>query len=140
VPLHHPIHHGQTEAGAALSFGGKERLETAASRLLVHADAGVRHLHVNLLPAEPFSEPRRMVSDSGSQRQRTAFRHGIDCVENEVDQRFADLALDPHDRRQSCCQVGHQLNHDSPLLWHVAPPGACEVYDLLGQTVQLHRR
>ena len=48
VPLHHAIDHGKPEARAALAFGGEERLQAAAAGVLVHADAGVGHLDVNL--------------------------------------------------------------------------------------------
>ena len=40
----HAVHHREAEAGAALALGGEERLEAAAPRLLVHADAGVADL------------------------------------------------------------------------------------------------
>ena len=41
VPLDHAVHHGEPEPGAALALGREERLEAAAPRLVVHADAGV---------------------------------------------------------------------------------------------------
>ena len=48
VPLRDAVHHGQTQTGAALALGCEKRLQTAAPRLFVHADAGIGHFHVNL--------------------------------------------------------------------------------------------
>ena len=39
VPLHHSIHHGQHEAGAALPFGGEERLQAFNEAPTFRADA-----------------------------------------------------------------------------------------------------
>ena len=44
VPLRDAVHHGEPEARAARALGGEERLEAAAARVLVHADAGVDDL------------------------------------------------------------------------------------------------
>ena len=42
------INHCQTEAGAALAFGGEEWFEEAFTRFLIHARAGVTDFHHDL--------------------------------------------------------------------------------------------
>ena len=51
MPLHHAIHHGQSEAGAAFAFRSKERLQAAAAGFLVHADPGIHDFDMHILGA-----------------------------------------------------------------------------------------
>ena len=44
MALRDAVDHRETEAGTAFALGREERLETAAARRIVHADAGVRDL------------------------------------------------------------------------------------------------
>ena len=108
VPLRHAVDHREPEAGAALALGGEERLEAAAARVLVHADAGV----VDFEHARSASgcRPRgavRSVSVPPS-------RHRIDGVEDQVDERVADLALDRGDRRQVWPRVRVRTSMTTP--------------------------
>src|SRR5436853_6558060 len=71
VPFHDAIDHRQTEAGATLAFGGKERFEATLACLLVHANAGVHDFQNGVAGSAsarsgkiPASDPRSYGDDS----------------------------------------------------------------------------
>src|SRR5882672_3233107 len=49
MPLRHAIDHRQAQARATFALGGEKRLETAAPRVLIHADAGVGDFELHTL-------------------------------------------------------------------------------------------
>ena len=104
MALRDAVDHREAETGAALALGGEERLEAAAARLLVHADAGVAHLDAaRAAPAAAVDGRVRSVSAS-------TVGHRVDRVEDEIDQRLADLAFDGHRPRQSPRRVDAHLD------------------------------
>ena len=78
--------------------------------------------------------------DARREREHAAFGHRVDGVEDQIGERFADLALDAHDRRAGRRQLGLELDDDAALLRHVAPARAGEVEDLPDQRVEVHGR
>jgi len=43
VALDHAVHHGQSQTGATLTFGGEERLEALAAGVIIHANTSVNY-------------------------------------------------------------------------------------------------
>ena len=64
---------------------------------------------------------RRWTALQRSRGDGAAMRHGIDGIEDQVDQPFPDLARNAHDHREVMGQVGRHGDHQSPLLGHVVP-------------------
>ena len=99
VPLHHAVDHREPQAGAALTLGREERFETAAARVVIHADAGVGDLHQHV--------PR--VRRARAQRECAALGHRIDGIEDEIGERLANLAFRAHDDGQRLRELASAL-------------------------------
>src|SRR6185312_780519 len=100
------------------------------------ADARVDDLELNLLTGRSLPARRSGIAhELGSQGQRAALGHGIDGVEDEVDEGLADLTLDASDRRELGGQFHADFDDDPALLGHVAPAGPSQGDDLLDELV-----
>src|SRR6185437_4367535 len=130
VALHGAVNHGEPKTGTAFAFRGEEGLQTSASRVLIHPNAGVDDLELNVTGGS-------VAHDGGSQGERAALGHRIDGIENEVDESLAKFAVGAPDRGKLRCQFGPHLDDDAALLGHVAPAGASQLDDLLNETVQV---
>src|SRR5262249_51401655 len=73
VPLHHPVHHGQSQPGAALALRGEEWLEAPVARRLIHTDTGIDDLNTYLVGAQR----------ARAHRDESALGHRIDSIQNQ---------------------------------------------------------
>ena len=106
-------------------------------RLLVHADAVVAHLDPHLVL--PLVLAVRTAQELRAQRQRAAGGQRVDGVEDEIDQGFADFALDARDRGQLFRKLALQRDHGAAKLRHVAPARPGQVDDLLHEIIEPDR-
>ena len=128
VPLHHAVHHRQAQAGAAFALGGEERLEAAAPRILVHADAGVDDLDSTRAGSSARVRsvnvpPSGMASTALNTRLVSASRISLSA---------------PMTAGSGRASSSLQLDRDAALLRHVVPAHAREIHDLLHELVELH--
>ena len=110
----------------AFSFCCEERFEAPAAGFLVHAVAGVCHLDMHR-PAGLAS-----ISVTAGRLRFAAMSvppdcHGVHGVEDEIGEGFADFTFDSGNRGQVLLQFRAHVNHDAPLLRHVAPVRAREI-------------
>ena len=97
MAFRHAVHHGESQAGAALALGREEGLQAAAPGFLVHAHARVADFDDDAVAAVPVA--------ARADGQRAAVRHGVHGVEHQVHQRVADLALHRGNGRQRRVQL-----------------------------------
>ena len=127
MPLDDPVDHGQAKTGAQLALGREERLEDAAADRVGNADAGVGDL-----------DPDPAAVRGGAQAEATALGHRVDGVEDDVDQRLAELRLAATDGRDRP-RVDVDLDRDAPGERLVAPAGLGEGDHLLDQPGEIDR-
>src|SRR5688572_17472709 len=80
--------HGEAEAGSQIALGGKEWLQASPAHFLGHAAPGVAD-----------GEGDALLLELGRERDLVALRHGVDRVEDEVGERFAELRRVAQDAR-----------------------------------------
>ena len=114
------VHHRQPEAGTAFALGGEEWLQAAAARGFVHAGAGVADLDEHAA-RDALAGLERMPR---AQRERAALGHRVGRIEDEIDQRLAQLAGEGHDHRTLPVAFDFRLDDRAALLRHVAPARA----------------
>src|SRR6185295_7752392 len=122
VTLHGAVDHRKAKPGAAFALGGEEGLEATAARVVVHTDTAVHHFEYDAVVERrvaPFrsAELRR----AGAYGERAVVLHGIHCIEDEIDERFAQLAFDAEHLREIRFQLGTHRDGDAAELGHVAP-------------------
>src|SRR6185312_5723249 len=128
LPLRDSINHRESQTGAALPFRREERLETAAARLLVHANTGIRNFDANA--------PLGGTCPHG---KRATLWHRVGAVEDEVREGFPNFTLTAGGRGQLRIERQMHFDYDPPLHRDVMPSRPRKIGDLPGQFVQIDR-
>src|SRR5437588_6427042 len=76
-------------------------------------------------------------SDARAHNDSPAMRQGIDGIENQVGQCFAQFAFDTDQTRQKLVQVGLHFDSDAATLRDIPPAWPRHVDDLLGQMIEI---
>ena len=104
----------------------EKRFETTLAHVFGHTCAGIGNFQPNVLAVR-----------LRPQRDRATLRHGIDGVEHQIGQHFAQLRFVPGHRRhrvQFCLDLdGHSIRQGLILPFRLA-----ELHTLLDQSIQIH--
>src|SRR5262245_16833269 len=76
---------GQSKPQTCCSLGSEEWIENLRLNLGVHAHAGVR-----------YGDYNRVVDSLCGKGECSPFRHGIDCIEDYVDENFTEFGVVAH--------------------------------------------
>src|SRR6185312_14013397 len=136
VALSHAVDHSQTESRAAFALGGEKRLQAAAPRFLVHADARIGDFELHpVFGATLWSTD---LARAGANFDGATLGHRVHGVENEVGQSVAYLTVGAANLGEPGSEHRFQLDHDAAPLRLIAPTCACELHDLLYELVEIN--
>ena len=134
VALRDAVDHRESQAGAALALGGEERLEAAAPRVLVHADAAVGDLDEHARTSSPVAvRPARSVSGPPSGMASTALNTRFTSASRISLSTAITIGI-------AGGSFDARLDDHAALLRHVAPARAREIEHLAQHAFDAHRR
>ncbi len=125
VLLHDAVAGREAHAGAVVALCGEEGLEDVLLHLVAHADARIADVHAHL------PGPVRV----GVEAERTALGHGLDGVQDEVDEHLAQLGRGPQNVRD-VRQVGLDRDFNALAAGLVVPVRLGEGNAVLDQVRQ----
>lgn len=99
VAFNGTIDHGEAEAGATFSFGGVEGVEAVLADFIGHAGAGVTDFDDAEGGGGIGAGEAGGAGDMGGEGEVAALGEGIDGVEDEVGEGFAQFCFDAEDAR-----------------------------------------
>src|ERR1700676_833832 len=114
--LNDSVNHRQTQASPfALFLRGEKRLEDASFGARVHSAAGVRDFQQNIV-AHVYGEwiaPDKLlihVEVRSGERQLAPLRHGVPCIDREVEDNLFDLAFVRPDPCQPSIKISSEFD------------------------------
>ncbi len=140
VPVQHAINHGQSQSRAAPALGREERFQTPAPGGLIHAGAVVADFKDDELGNPGRGLVGFFFDGVGADGDDAAFGNRIHGVDDQVGQRFADLAFEAGEFADVGIQLGLHFDHDAVALRDVAPARTGHVHDLHHERIGLHHQ